>query len=307
MSRRINIVTVDNGFGLSRDRDVVRDLLVGAGYEVACTSIGSGYLPGRDFDINIFLEILDVRYFEFGRKQVLVPNPEWFYAEWIMDLARVDAVLCKTQDALRLFERMSQRAAYVGFTSRDRHDATVPRAREFLHVSGRSREKGSGAVVTVWRNNDDLELLHLVQELEIAEADLSRRNIRHYTTRVDEETLVRLQNRCVFHVVPSAYEGFGHAINEARSVGAVVITTGAAPMTELVDESTGFLASAPHTSRRLLAEMKHVSTTSLELAVRLARGTDEARIAAARERSRQRFLEEDRLFRARFLEAIAKV
>ena len=36
------------------------------------------------------------------------------------------------------------------------------------------------------------------------------------------------------HICPSAREGFGHYINEARSVGAVVLTIDAAPMSEFV-------------------------------------------------------------------------
>jgi hypothetical protein len=38
---------------------------------------------------------------------------------------------------------------------------------------------------------------------------------------------------CQFHLLPSAYEGFGHALHEAFGVKAVVITTDASPMNEV--------------------------------------------------------------------------
>ena len=48
--------------------------------------------------------------------------------------------------------------------------------------------------------------------------------------------LRRLMATTGIHVCPSACEGFGHSINEARSLGAVVVTTDAPPMNELVTD-----------------------------------------------------------------------
>ena len=48
------------------------------------------------------------------------------------------------------------------------------------------------------------------------------------------EDLLILMNACQYHLCPSEYEGFGHYINEARSTGALIISTDAAPMNELV-------------------------------------------------------------------------
>ena len=47
------------------------------------------------------------------------------------------------------------------------------------------------------------------------------------------------------HVCCSDAEGFGHYINEGRAHGALVrtVTTDAAPMNELVDESCGLLVA----------------------------------------------------------------
>jgi glycosyltransferase involved in cell wall biosynthesis len=50
-----------------------------------------------------------------------------------------------------------------------------------------------------------------------------------------------LQMRSAVHLCPSVAEGFGHSINEARAAAAVVITTGAPPMNEFVDDGVNGL------------------------------------------------------------------
>jgi glycosyltransferase involved in cell wall biosynthesis len=71
-------------------------------------------------------------------------------------------------------------------------------------------------------------------------------NIELLATRIPEARLRRLQNECAIHICPSEVEGFGHTLMEAMSCGAVVVTTDAPPMDELVSPEEGFLA--PYTS-----------------------------------------------------------
>src|SRR4029077_11604764 len=42
-----------------------------------------------------------------------------------------------------------------------------------------------------------------------------------------------LQNKCLFHLQPSASEGFGHVLHEALSVNANILTVDAPPMNEI--------------------------------------------------------------------------
>jgi glycosyltransferase involved in cell wall biosynthesis len=56
------------------------------------------------------------------------------------------------------------------------------------------------------------------------------------------EQLRHLQHQSAVHLCPSSAEGFGHSINEARSAAAVLVTTGAPPMNEFVEDGrNGFL------------------------------------------------------------------
>ena len=58
-------------------------------------------------------------------------------------------------------------------------------------------------------------------------------NVTVYNARLKDEDYRIIQNAYRFHICPSEYEGFGHYINEALSVGAIVLTIDAAPMNEL--------------------------------------------------------------------------
>jgi hypothetical protein len=61
------------------------------------------------------------------------------------------------------------------------------------------------------------------------------------STAVDSARLKSLQAAAALHVIPALNEGSLHAINEARAVGALIVTTGQAPMTELVTPEQGLL------------------------------------------------------------------
>src|SRR5262249_11153884 len=83
-----------------------------------------------------------------------------------------------------------------------------------------------------------------------------------FLKEVTDEKLHELQNAYLFHLLPSAYEGYGHALRESQSVGAVILTTRAGPMAELhapfevdpVAEKKVYLATAHTVSGREIRE-----------------------------------------------------
>src|SRR3989344_1923248 len=76
-------------------------------------------------------------------------------------------------------------------------------------------------------------------------------NLILYVRSLADEELLRLQQSSGVHLCPSREEGFGHYINEARALGALVMTTNWAPMNDLVQDHFGVLIPCQLTSTSL--------------------------------------------------------
>jgi len=199
MSRpvRINLVPhKDTGGGISRDIEVIEEtlrFLVGgrrpdldvrlfyrgwrvrkprtrvhgwlAGLEHRIRKLGWRLRRRPIFDLNLHLERIGAAYLGSARTEALIPNPEWFLEEDLDGLRSIDCVLCKTQHARTIFEERGMPARWIGFTSRDLGPPSDLSDVEphFLHVAGKSSEKGTTAVVRAWRRHPEWPTLTLVQ------------------------------------------------------------------------------------------------------------------------------------------------
>jgi glycosyltransferase involved in cell wall biosynthesis len=268
-SRRINVIYGDNGSGLSRDAMVVRDVLRLAGHRVWLTPRSPRRIPfafnyapelarqvvrstkqgamrawarrSPYWDINIFLESLVPDYFDRARVNCLLPNEEWLSDGDRRLLPEIDMVLFKTRHAMRLAWE-AKASAFVGFTSLDRRDSGVrPQWDAALHVGGWNPHKGTAAVARAWSRHPHWPRITVVTQLD--ELSLQGSNIEHLASRISDRRLRHLQNACAVHVCPSEVEGFGHTLMEALSCGAVIVTTDAPPMHELVSSDEGLLVA----------------------------------------------------------------
>jgi glycosyltransferase involved in cell wall biosynthesis len=270
--RRINVVYSDNSAGLSRDAWVTREALERAGHHVWLTPraprrfpFAMNYAPelarhllrsgtqhvmkacarrARFWDVNVFLDRLVPEYFDCARINCLIPNQEWLAQEDRDLLGDIDLVLFKTRHAMNILGADAKHAEYIGFTSLDLRDRAVsPRINSALHVCGWNPHKGTNAVLGAWADHPAWPQLTLVTQLAKAH---SAGNVTRLTSRITDRQLHRLQNECAVHVCPSEVEGFGHTLMEALSCGAVLVTTDAPPMHELILPDEGILV--PHTS-----------------------------------------------------------
>ncbi len=78
------------------------------------------------------------------------------------------------------------------------------------------------------------------------------------------EQVTELQNRYGLHLCPSRSEGWGHTLVEAMSSGALVVTTDAPPMNEIVTPATGRLVPYKETAPRQLGTDFIVDLEALE-------------------------------------------
>lgn len=302
---RIRIITKDNGVGLSQDIRVIKEAI----------AYWRNEAPGRnpDFlysewnsnpkgddpkvDLNIHLELMGVNYIGKAHKNIYVPNPEWYYANlWDVSLRRIDEVWCKTEDCLRIFKQRHHNAVFTGWTSQDRYVESIDRKKTMIHVAGLSSAKGTVEVLQAMEHLKDHHLI-LVTGQDRGRLPANVENVG----KVSEERLAELMNMAMVHLCPSSYEGFGHYINEARSVGAVIITTNAAPMTDLVTRAYGFGASVTTVSNQNLAQHKHVDVSSLIGCIESAMNREEEWLYNVGQKARQHYLTD----RAAFHRAIA--
>ncbi|KAF0698995.1 Aste57867_10417 [Aphanomyces stellatus] len=209
------------------------------------------------------------------KKIIMMPNVE-MYELTAAHYRRVDYIFAKTQDAfLRINAWYTQdgnpRNVKVIYTQHTSSDPTLlarlraqadpaafpiqPKnfsAFSVLHVNGRSVHKNTRAVLDCWRTRPDFPKLSIYAKDE--------RSKRHYDTlfrssaptnidyhfgeEVDPLKFGKLLAEASVILCPSAMEGFGHYINQARAAGALVATTNGYPMNEFVDDDSGVLIDA---------------------------------------------------------------
>ncbi len=138
-----------------------------------------------------------------------------------------------------------------------------------LHLSGQSAVKGTEAVVEAWSRHPEWPELTVVRRArryggEEAPPLPPLPNVRYETDYVPDEQLRQLQNDCEIHVIPSQAEGYGHVIGEAMSCGAVVVTTDAPPMNELVTLDRGVLIRVARSEPMRRSMRNYIDVADLE-------------------------------------------
>lgn len=321
---RVNLIGWDNGVGLSRDLRLIEHVLREAGMQVHLqpargrgklrkwlgpwlqrARFGGRRLLGRErYDLNIMLEHVKPEYLQAADRNAFIPNPEWCLPSDVRRLRHIDRVMTKTRHAEGLFEARGCDVAPIGFTSSDRHLPGVERRRTFLHLAGRSSAKRTRMVLETWARHPEWPLLTVVQHPRIADFRPAAANIVHRVDYLDDAELREIQNTNLFHVCPSETEGFGHYIVEALSVGAIVLTTDAEPMNELVTPERGILMPYARTDRQQLAQRYLVEAEALEAAVASALALNDEECANMQAEARRFFLENDLAFRSRLVDAV---
>lgn len=321
---RVNLIGWDNGVGLSRDLRLIEHTLREAGLEVhrqpargrgklrkwlgpwlqRARLAGRRVLGRKRYDLNIMLEHVKPEFLGAADRTAFIPNPEWCLPGDVRRLRHIDSVMTKTRHAEGIFQGHGCGVAPIGFTSGDRHLPGVERRRTFLHLAGRSSAKRTRMVMETWARHPEWPVLTVVQHPRMADFRPQAANIVHRVDYLDDAELRELQNANLFHVCPSETEGFGHYIMEALSVGAIVLTTDAEPMNELVNEERGVLMPYARTERQGLATRYLVETQALEAAVETVLALDADACRAKQIAARDFFLRNDSLFRERLVEAV---
>lgn len=251
----------------------------------------------------------------FARHVVYVPNVEWLgpLDQKVIASGSLDTILLKTRyagvviSALGGVDRLKNGQLFTGWTSPDvgSYEPAERSWERFLHISGKSRQKNGDAVLSVWMRDPGLPPMTIVAGVETA-LDLSMPlrasdNLHVVVSKLSEPKLRALQRAAGVHVCPSMVEGFGHTLNEARAAAAVLITTDAPPMNEMVEDGvTGILVPVHPESKEPfhLATGFRVSDADLDASVRRVLAMSPEERAQMGLRARQRYEEDRKQFHA---------
>jgi hypothetical protein len=319
---RFNLVTfLGYEFGLGRDFNLIKNLLEGWGHEVRGVNLGlqrqEVTTPVEDADVNIFLEVMNGDIFNRARQNWFVPNQEWYHFEWDHWLPGLSAIMCKTHEAERAFRDHGvpvEKLFHTGFESEDLYDPTIERKRKFLHVAGGSASKNTLAVgyafakffYSPWDKDENHELILVSRDTGHQHQIVDRKNCT-YIEKAGVGELRRLMNECMFHIMPSGAEGWGHVIHEGLGCGAVMLTTDFPPMNEFKGIAPELLVNAPSWKPMSIGRIAWVGGLQVKAAVEKAVRLKPERIAEIQAEARAGFLEQRNYFRSRFQELVDNV
>ena len=230
---KINIIYHNNGFGLTKDANIIKGILKEHTFNMISTYEQSLL---EKADLNIFLEVLDRndkkfhQYKKLAKRNIFFPNVEWFCNGWIEYLKEFDTICCKTKHSEKVLNDLGcDNTFFTSFTSENQWDENITnKYRGFFHSAGKSNNKGTDKLIQAWKTLENSQYkLFLLRK---GQSGLSNKNIFLYNDYLKEKDFIKLKNQYLFHVYPTRYEGFGHNIWESKSMGAVVITTDAEPM-----------------------------------------------------------------------------
>jgi glycosyltransferase involved in cell wall biosynthesis len=330
---RVRLIGKANGVGLSRDFDLLAGALRACGCEVqlrgcerrerkrrrgVLTRLAArarwrlrawrGPPTGTRCDVNVMLEHVWPQFLHEARCNVLVPNPEWFDRRDLAFLGAADRVWAKTAVAERLFAARGCQVSRIGFDSEDRYSPEVPRQPQFLHLAGRSPLKGTARLYSLWRRHPEWPQLTIVQDAVAgAEAMEATANVVQTRGYLPDESLRALQNAHRFQLCTSEAEGWGHYIAESMSVGAVTLTSDAAPMNELIAGGRGVLVAARAAERHNLATLARFQEPALETAIVAVLAMPSAQWDAIGASARSWFLDNKRGFQGRVQQALREL
>jgi hypothetical protein len=300
-----------NGAGLEKDGNLFSTILKSRGHNVFGVDYGRWQYMPRPADVNIFLEIVEPAMLEssVAKQNWMVPNWEWWGANWDSLIPRFDKILCKTKDAYRIarLKAPESKCVYMGFEASDIYNPSIRREPIFLHLAGKSETKNTAAVTEAWRQ------FRIPYQLTVSafKPEIVRlcQNIPHvnHVTRFGDGQVRDEMNRHIFHVMPSKYEGYGHAIHEALSCGGIVITTGAPPMCDFEGVPSELLIPVVSTQARPPAVFNIVSSRNVAEAVHKAARLSGPQVDKLADAARKGFLRERDFFRSKIGEILDAV
>lgn len=252
-------------------------------------------------DTAIFIE----RLFEHEKlahysRRIFISNPEWLTEKDVLRARKlVTEFWHTTRFGLKLLGEVfpDKIHAYTSFTSLPLSSGE-PNYNSFAHFSGKSKTRHTQEIINIWIDNiffPPIWIQSYENDISIPKW-MSSGNLRVLQFFLSDREYASEFCRHGVQLCTSQMEGFGHYINEARAMGALILTLDAPPMNELIDQACGVLIPVEQSfpfncGMRFMAstdEIKKAVTQVLEMPI-------EARRLLG-EKAKKRFEEEYRGF-----------
>ena len=205
------------------------------------------------YDIQIFLEHLYPNQINRCEKNYFIPNLEMLCDIDVKILKKNINNIKVLAKSISLYKILKNNIKNINiqkiiWTSINRNLDNINRVKDkFLHIKGQSHFKNTQLVLNLWLKHPEWPMLNIVHSgnenkngyLEIPTFFNLNNNITIYQHKMEQKELNILINTCGFHICPSKTEGYGHYINEARSVGSIIIATNSDPMNTFLRNNYG--------------------------------------------------------------------
>lgn len=248
---KVNIIAnFQKNTGLMQDAAVLRGIVSAVlGENVRIFRVPHVFPQCEESDVNFFLEVINPSLFSYARKNIWIPNPEWTYKNWVPYLHMVDEIWVKTVEAQRIMNEAvnyKKPVKLIGWTS-------IDKGYDFMN----DKKNYSKAILPVGKNiyrnpkpifqaymrikQEDpalyskLPTLYLVYSpahLVITVPAEIENKVVVKAEVLKESEYDELLKECGLCICVSLSEGFGHAVNEAMSVGCNLILSPISPFRE---------------------------------------------------------------------------
>ena len=207
-------------------------------------------------------------------------------------------VFCKTFHAVEVFKKFHPNCIYTGFTSNDLYDESIEKEKKLLHIEGKSMLKNTDCLISAYQLNKGLPPCYA-----ISSRNTGKHNGLEFFERLQYNKLKVLLNACLIHICPSMYEGFGHYINEARSTGAVILTTDRPPMNEFITDKR-FLVEGQRARVHNLVPLFKVNPIDLSNKIQAVFNMDFEELRQIGIENRKKYLQLDTFFKDKLLKFV---
>ena len=245
---RINIISnYRPKTGLMQDVGILRGILVAAyGEDIKLNRVHHMMPECPEAEMNIFLEVVNPALFSFAARNIWIPNAEWTYRAWTDYIPMFDEIWCKTTECLDIFTKYTSNTRYIGWTSIDKVWDPIKHKKNYYKAIvpvGKNIFRNPKPILQAYfriLNSDPkvytkLPVLNIVYDSSVIQfhvPDEIKSKVHLHDKVLTDTEYDDLLRECGLCICISACEGFGHAVNEALTVGCNVLLSPIRPFIE---------------------------------------------------------------------------